>query len=176
MRNSLKILVIFLLILTVDGKADAARTNGRAEMLKEVDGKGIVLLNDDVYLDCECELSKGENYLIGIRVRLPPEFQDVFFIKKDEKLYDLSGQEIGRALSELHIERHFVTRDGKRFGEIEGFIGKNKIKRESILKNALIDVLNAKNRRINFSDLREHLNEFKYRELIGHHEYKTYIY
>lgn len=82
MRDSLKIFVIFLLILTVDGKADAARTNGPAEMVKEADGKGIVLLNDNVYLDCECELSKGESYLIGILVRLPPEFQEVFFIKK----------------------------------------------------------------------------------------------
>lgn len=76
----------------------------------------------------------------------------------------------------MRIERHFVTRDEKRFGEIEGFIGKKNIKRESILKNALIDVLNAKNRKIKFSDLREHLNEFKYTEWIGHQEYKAYLY
>ena len=37
MRDSLKILLISLLILVVDGKADAARTNGRAERNRKGD-------------------------------------------------------------------------------------------------------------------------------------------
>ena len=153
----------------------AARIDGPANIRENPKGKAILLLNDGVYVDCDCEELNTDWFLIGITIKLEPD-RDSFYIKKNQLLYDLDGQEIGKALTPLRIEQHYEKKDGKHIGDIVAYTHKDNIRKNSFLLNALTDILAHKNTGLTFLNLTDHLKEFRYQPWIDTNKFKTFTY
>ena len=173
---SYQLLILVLSAVLFDGTfALAARIDGPANVRNSPDGQVIISLNDNVYVDCDCEGKQKDWYLIGITLGLPPINEEEYHLRADQPIYSQDGKEIGKTIKPLDISGYSL-RDGGKIWQITGYTHKKNIRQDSFIQIALDGILSQKGKNLTLDDLRGHIEEYHYEPWIDYQRFKTFIY
>jgi len=152
--------------------------DGPANIRETPNSSLLFTIYDNVEVSCT-ELN-NEWFEIGIWISFTEEqfLKDPLILQKGTKLYNSDGVIIGETLTDLEIDSKSSggPKESKWYGtELFGYTYKTNIKKESIVENAFLELINSNRNGLSMDIFKNHFKQFDYREGLGIPGYQNII-